>query len=170
MPTVSWKELEMKKRKTSKTALAASQRFTEGYRCSEAILTSYCGKVGLNKNLAMKIGCAFGGGLGSNGDVCGAITGSIIILGLKHGRTNKDDADTRVKTDIQVQTFLKKFRSKHKHTRCNDLIGFDRSTPKGHDIAAAAGVFKKICPKLVKDAAEILEELLKTSRRKKGPR
>ncbi len=153
----------MKKRKTSKTALAASQRFIEGYRCSEAILTSYCEKFGLDKNLAMKIGCAFGGGLGSNGDVCGAITGSIIILGLKHGRTNKNDSDTRLKTDKQVQTFLKRFKSKHRHIRCNDLIGFDRSTPKGHDIAAATGVFKRLCPKLVQDAAEILEEQLKTS-------
>ncbi|OGR42248.1 MAG: hypothetical protein A2X28_09550 [Elusimicrobia bacterium GWA2_56_46] len=160
----------MKKGKTSKTALAASQRFTEGYRCSEAILTSYCGEFGLEKDLAMKIGCAFGGGLGSYGEVCGAITGSIIILGLKHGRTNKDDAKTRVKTDKQIQTFLKRFKSKHKNIRCNDLIGFDRSTPKGHDIAAASGVFKKLCPGLVKDAAEILEELLEPSRQKKGSR
>ena len=150
----------MKKNKTSSLPQAASKRFTEGYRCSEAILASYGGRVGLNHDLAMKIGCAFGGGLGSQGDVCGAITASIIILGLKHGRTDKNDSERRIKTDSQVQKFLKKFKAKNKHIRCNDLIGFDRSTPEGHDIAAAAGVFKKLCPKFVKDAALILEELL----------
>ena len=151
----------MKRRKTSKTALAASQKFASGYRCSEAILTSYCGIVGLNKDHAMKVGCAFGGGLGSQGDVCGAVSGSVAILGLKYGRTDKKDVDSRVSTDRQVKAFLKKFRSKHKHIRCNDLIGHDRSTPKGHDIAAASGIFKKLCPKLVKDAANILEGLLR---------
>jgi C_GCAxxG_C_C family probable redox protein len=154
-------EGKMKKHKTSASALAASKKYSDGYRCSEAVLTSYGARVGLNRNLSMKIGCAFGGGLGSRGEVCGAVTASIIILGLKHGRTDKNDSDKRIKTDRQVQKFLKKFKLKNKHIRCNELIGFDRSTPKGHDIAAAAGVFKKLCPKFVKDAGIILEELLK---------
>ena len=151
----------MKKSKISPSAQTAAKRFSGGYRCAEAILTSYGGRVGLNRDLSMKIGCAFGGGLGSCGDVCGAITASIIILGLKHGRTDKNDSDKRIKTDRRVQKFLKKFKLKNKHIRCNDLIGFDRSTQEGHDTAAAAGVFKKLCPKFVKDAAMILEELLK---------
>jgi len=138
----------------------ASKRFAGGYRCAEALLTSYGGRVGLNRDLSMKIGCAFGGGLGSRGDVCGAITASIIILGLKYGRTDKNDGDKRIKTDRQVQKFLGKFELKHKYIRCNDLIGFDRSTPEGHDRAAAAGVFKKRCPEFVKTSALILEGLL----------
>ena len=150
----------MKKCKTLSSAQTASERFTDGYRCAEAILTTYGGRVGLNHDLSMKIGCAFGGGLGSHGDICGAITASILLLGLKYGRTDKNDSDKRIKTDRQVQKFLEKFQLKHKHLRCNDLIGFDRSTPEGHDIAEAAGVFKTLCPVFVKDAAGILEELL----------
>ena len=150
----------MKSKKNSSSAKAASSRFTEGCRCSEAILTEYGAKFGLAPDLAMKIGCAFGGGLGSTGDVWGAITGSIVVLGLKHGRRDKEDAARRIATDGKVKEFLEKFRLKHKHLRCNDLVGFDRSTPEGHDKAAAAGVFKKLCPRYVEDAADILEELL----------
>lgn len=153
--------MTIKKRGASKTAQKAASRFNGGYRCSEAVLTCYGKKVGLSNDMAMKIGCAFGGGLGSNGDLCGAVAGAITILGLKYGRTDKRDSGRKNKTDQQVQAFLKKFRAKHKHIRCNDLIGFDRSTPEGHDIAAAAGVFKKLCPGFVKGAAVILEELLK---------
>jgi len=150
----------MKTKKTLSSARAASKRFSEGYRCSEAILAEYGPKFGLAPGLAMKIGCAFGGGVGSTGDLCGAVSASIVVLGLKFGRTEKDDAARRLATDSKVQEFLKKFRQKHKHTTCNDLVGFDRSTPEGHDKAAAAGVFKKLCPCYVEDAAEILEELL----------
>jgi len=150
----------MKKKRTPGRAKAAAGKFAGGYRCSEAILAAYGGKAGLSPDQAMKIGCALGGGLGGCGDVCGAVMGAIIVLGLKHGRTDKSDSARRLKTDRQVQAFLEKFRAKHKHIRCNDLIGFDRSTPEGHDIAAAAGVFKKLCPKYVEGAALILEELL----------
>jgi C_GCAxxG_C_C family probable redox protein len=150
----------MKKNERFSSAEVASKKFIDGYRCSEAILISYGERVGLSHELSMKIGCALGGGLGGHGDICGAVSAAIIILGLKYGRTNKDDADKRIKTDMQVQKFLKKFKSKHKHTGCNNLIGFDRSTTKGHDIAVEAGVFKKICPDFVKDAGRILEELL----------
>ena len=150
----------MGKNNTASSAQAASEQFAAGYRCAEAILTVYCERVGLTRDQAMKIGCAFGGGMGSLGDVCGAVTAAIVILGLKHGRTDKNDSASRAKTDARVRTFLEKFQAKHKCLRCNELIGYDRSTPEGHDIAAAAGVFKNLCPGFVKDAALILEELL----------
>ena len=152
--------MKIKKNKTSSSASGASRRFSEGCRCSEAILAEYGERFGLAPDLAMKIGCAFGGGLGSTGDVCGAVTASIVVLGLKHGRTDKDDAARRIAADGKVKEFLERFKRKHKHHRCNDLVGFDRSTPEGHDKAAAAGVFKKLCPGYVEDAARILEELL----------
>ena len=163
MPWLNKREgrsIKIKKNKTSSSASGASRRFSEGCRCSEAILAEYGARFGLAPDLAMKIGCAFGGGLGSTGDVCGAVTASIVVLGLKHGRTDTDDAARRLATDSRVKEFLEKFKWKHKHLKCNDLVGFDRSTPGGHDKAAAAGVFKKLCPGYVEDAAGIPEELL----------
>lgn len=152
--------MKHKNKKTSSSPRGASRRFSEGCRCSEAILAEYGAGFGLAPDLAMKIGCVFGGGLGSTGDVCGAVTASIMVLGLKHGRTDKDDAASRIAADVKVKEFLERFKKKHKHHRCNDLVGYDRSTPEGHDKAAAAGVFKKLCPGYVEDAARILEELL----------
>ena len=152
--------MKKKNNRTSSSAGGASRRFSAGCRCSEAILAEYGERFGLAPDLAMKIGCAFGGGLGSTGDVCGAVTASIVVLGLKHGRTDKDDAGRRIAADGKVKEFLERFKRKHKHHRCNDLVGFDRSTPEGHDKAAAAGAFKRLCPGYVEDAAKILEELL----------
>ena len=150
----------MEKNNKASAAQTAAERFTSGYRCSEAIMTTYCERVGLSRDQAMKIGCAFGGGMGSCGEMCGAVTAAVVILGLKYGRTDKNDGESRAAADSRVRTFLEKFKEKHKRLRCNELIGYDRSTPEGHEIAAAAGVFKTLCPGFVKDAALILEELL----------
>ncbi|MDD5658350.1 MAG: C-GCAxxG-C-C family protein [Elusimicrobia bacterium] len=149
----------MENKKVTK-AQTAAEKFISGCRCSEVILTLYGEEFGLNQDLAMKIGCAFGGGLGGSGDVCGAVTGAIAILGLKFGRTRNSDVEGRARTDALVRRFLKRFRSAHKHLRCNDLIGYDRSTAQGHEAAATAGVFKELCPRFVEDAAIILEDML----------
>jgi len=147
--------------KTSADANRAVERFGGGYRCAESILTVYGEKAGCDPALCMKIGCAFGGGMGGKGEVCGVVSAAVAVLGMKYGRTDNGDAESRAKTDAKVREFIDRFRAAHRHLRCNDLVGFDRSTEEGHDKAAATGVFKRLCPELVRDAALILEDLLK---------
>src|SRR5512142_1356185 len=105
----------MENDKTMSSARAASKRFADGYRCSEAILAEYCGRVGLDSGSALKIGCALGGGLGGAGEVCGALTASIVILGLKYGRETENDADKRALADSHVRELLRRFALKHAH-------------------------------------------------------
>lgn len=151
----------MSEKKMSPSAQTAVDRFACGYRCAESILTVYGEKLGFGPDLPMKIGCAFGGGMGGKGEVCGVVTAAVAVLGLKYGRVDKDDAESRMKTDARVREFMDRFKAAHKYLRCNDLVGFDRSTEEGHEQAAATGVFKKLCPELVRDSALILEDLLK---------
>ena len=149
----------MKKTKVASRANKSMKYFLSGCRCSEAILLSYGRDFGFGDNTAMKVGCALGGGLGSAGDLCGAVTSSIIILGLKYGRVRKDDAAKRKATDRRVKKFLREFQARHGALRCNDLIGFDRSSAAGHASAERSGVFETLCPKLVRDAALLLEKI-----------
>jgi len=151
----------MSEEKITADVKRAMERFGGGYRCAEAILTVYGEKAGCDPALCMKIGCAFGGGMGGKGEICGVVTAAVAVLGMKYGRTDKSDAEGRARTDLKVREFMDRFRAAHKHFRCNDLVGFDRSTEEGHDKAAATGVFKRLCPELVKDSALILEDLLK---------
>ncbi len=138
----------------------AARQFINGYRCSEAILKVYGEQLGLDHDTAMKMGCILGGGVGSSGDICGAITSSILVLGLKYGRTDISDKEAIKTTNEVTKKFIEAFKSKYKCIKCNDLVGFDRSTEQGHNLAAKSGVFKKLCPQIVEDAALILEELL----------
>ena len=92
---------------------------------------------------------------------CGAVTGALMVIGVKHGTTIVDAA-AKQKAGQLSQEFARRFTAKHGSLRCTDLLGCDLSKPKAVDQARALGLFRKTCPNLVRDAAEIVDELLDT--------
>ena len=70
---------------TTKSDVAV-EKFLAGYNCAQAVLFSFCDDLVFDKNTALKLACGFGAGMGRRQEVCGAIIGGIIALGLKHGR------------------------------------------------------------------------------------
>jgi C_GCAxxG_C_C family probable redox protein len=124
--------------------------FSGGYNCSQAILSTYCEAYGLDKAIALRLACGLGAGMGRLGEVCGAVSGAYLVIGLKYG-------DDKEKTYHLVQEFSRKFELKHESTICKKLLGVDfLSGDKDFAIAQV----KAICPLLVRDAAEILENML----------
>jgi C_GCAxxG_C_C family probable redox protein len=138
----------------------AVKHFNDGLNCCQAILLTYGGLLGLARESALRLGTGFGGGLARHAEVCGAVTGAVMVISIKYGMTRKNDDDAKEKTYELVGEFIKKFREKHDTIVCRDLLGCDISTEKGHKKAKKDEKFKKICPEFVKTAAEILEEIL----------
>lgn len=133
-------------------------KFEKGFNCSQAILSSYCEQFGLDFNTALKIATGFGGGMHING-TCGAVTGAVMVLGLKYGSTD-EDKQAKEKTYIKVVQFAKRFIAKNGSVKCHDLLGCDITTLEGVKSAREKGLFSSVCPSAVQDAAEILEEML----------
>lgn len=139
----------------------AVTRFETGFSCSQAVFSPYAEEMGLDKNTALKIAGTFGGGMGRTGQTCGAVTGALMALGLKYGATDAADKETKEQAYVLVQEFSRRFATRNgDDLSCKGLLGCDISTPDGQKMAAELGLYKSICPKLVKDAAEIVEELL----------
>lgn len=138
----------------------AVARFKEGFSCSQAVLTAFSDIFGLDLNLALKISQPFGGGIARRGEICGAVSGAIMAIGLKFGRTEADDTLARDKTYEMVRNFMQKFRSRHGSIICKELLGHDLSTEEGYDRAEKDGLFENLCPKFVRDASEIVGGLL----------
>ncbi len=132
----------------------------EGFSCSQSICSTYAEQFGLNQEMALRITTAFGGGMGKMGETCGAVTGAFMVIGLKYGRIRVEDKKIKEKANDLVREFVKHFKSRNGSTLCRDLLGCNISTPEGHSAAKANNLFATVCPKLVRDAAEILEELL----------
>ncbi|MDD1779478.1 MAG: C-GCAxxG-C-C family protein [Candidatus Helarchaeota archaeon] len=134
--------------------------FKEGYSCSQAILSTYGVQLGLEREIALKVASAFGGGMGRMGKTCGAVTGALMVLGLKHGVVEITDQKTKETTYALAREFMKKFIARNGSVECKVLLGCDLSTPEGIRAAKDKNVVATICPKLVQQAAEILEDLI----------
>ena len=137
----------------------AAAMFKEGFSCSQAVLAMYCEGFGLDKELACKISTGFGGGMHLD-QTCGAVTGAIMVIGLKNGRTKADDVEAKMNTAKKVVEFAKKFKARHGSIGCTELLGCNISTMEGYEEAKKKDLFKQICPKYVISAAEILDEML----------
>ncbi|MCL2549446.1 MAG: C-GCAxxG-C-C family protein [Methanimicrococcus sp.] len=137
--------------------------FHEGFNCSQAILSTYCEEFGLDKKTALKIACGLGAGMGRLGETCGAVSGAYLLIGLKYGKYMTDDEAAKEKTYETVREFNRLFEAKNKTTICRELLGVDLIS--GDKMIASERV-KTVCPKMIQDAAEILESLMFQPERK----
>ncbi|HNS21362.1 MAG TPA: C-GCAxxG-C-C family protein [Sedimentisphaerales bacterium] len=137
----------------------AVQCFCGGAACSQAIVAQYGPLVGLPAEQGIKLASGFAGGM-RLAQTCGAVTGAFMVLGLKYAGPNCDQRDGRERVYAAIREFAARFQQRNHTVVCKELLGCDISTPQGAQRATQEGLFRTICPKLVQDAAEILEEML----------
>ena len=106
----------------------------------------------MTKELALKIGACFGSGM-RKGEVCGACTGALMVLGLKYG-------ESKEKSNEACERFLDEFKSENGSHICNDLLGCDISTPEGVKSAVENNLFKEFCPLMVESASKIVKGII----------
>jgi C_GCAxxG_C_C family probable redox protein len=134
--------------------------FQEGFSCSQALVAAYGDCFGLDRDFALRIAAGFGGGMGRMAHTCGAVTGAFMLIGLKYGGTDAKDRQAKEKTHEVVREFARRFLTFHESLVCKELLGCDISTPEGSQTAKEKKLAATICPKLVKSAAEILQEMI----------
>jgi C_GCAxxG_C_C family probable redox protein len=138
----------------------AKKQFEKGFLCAPAVLSTYSEQLGLEKTSALKIACGFGGGIGRMGRTCGAVTGAVMVIGLKYGQVNLADVESREKTYTLVKEFVDRFTALHGSIECRELIGYDLSKSSDLESARENGVFQNKCPGFVCDSARILDDIL----------
>ena len=139
----------------------AEAKFREGYNCAQSVLFSFCEEVGLDAETALKLSCGLGAGMGRQGEVCGAVSGGIVVLGLKFGRGKNDK---RAETDLtysKIREFMNRFSAKHRSCLCRELLsGCDLRTPDGQSYYINNECFNLICCPCVRDAAALVEHMI----------
>ncbi len=134
--------------------------FKKSFNCAQAVLSAYGPSLGLDKEKALRVAGAFGGGMAHMGEVCGAVTGAFMVIGLKYGKVRADDDLSKERTYQVTLELVEKFKSRHGSILCRKLLGHNISTPAGWEQAKREELFSTLCPQLVRDAAQILEEIL----------
>lgn len=141
-------------------AETALSLFREGFSCSQAVAAAYAEDLGLDRETALRLSQPFGGGIGRSADWCGAVTGAFLAIGLKHGRSKAEDTASRDRTYALVLEFIRRFEARHGRLKCRDLLDCDISTPEGRKKADELDLHKVRCEEFVRDAADILDEIL----------
>jgi C_GCAxxG_C_C family probable redox protein len=137
----------------------AGSYFNQGYNCAQSVLLPFSKEYGMDIDLAGSIASGFGGGFGRLQKTCGAVTGAIMVIGCRF--FNKDNLkDSKEVAYQKTRDFIKKFKGRNGSISCLELIGVDLSTGEGSREAKEKNHFEKKCSRYVRDACEILEEIL----------
>ncbi len=127
--------------------------FREGLNCAQAVFCAFADEFGIDPELAKRISCGLGGGVGRQREVCGTVTGASLVLGLRHG------SDKSVVYPF-VQDFCVRFRAETGSIVCRELLAGTGATTGGVPEARTPAYYRKRpCVDLVKLAVRILEEM-----------
>ena len=127
--------------------------FNDGKNCAQAVLGAYTEKYNLDKDVLYKVASAFGGGMGHTNGVCGAVSGGLMVLGLKHNAQQFDKETTYARTRQLMDEFILRNGTRD----CEKLIGVDLTTEDGKKKFKEEDIKKKICEKCISDVIDIIE-------------
>ena len=136
----------------------AKQNFLSGYSCSQALMLAFSDLLGLPEDKIKALALPMGGGMGRLRQTCGGVTGGVLCIGLLFPNQTKREAYAL------VQEYARRFAARNGSINCGELLtgaGITVNTSPEAEPRTAEYYKKRPCPDLVRDAAEILEELIK---------
>lgn len=133
--------------------------YSNNFNCSQAIFTTFAKEVGIDEELALKIATQFGGGA-RKGEMCGAVSGALMVLGLKYGHCHGKDAEEKIKAYEIAEDFMNRFIEKKGTVVCRELLGYDVSKVDDMEKIRELNLFRTKCPEMIICATEILDEMI----------
>jgi len=132
-----------------------------GYNCAQAVFAAYCDVTGLSEDTAIRLSSSFGGGMGRLREVCGAVSGALMVFGMLHGPADPTDPDAKAEHYRRIQEFAARFRALHGTIICRELLADQAGS--GHVPAPRTEEYYALrpCERLVHDAAALLDEYLR---------
>ncbi len=137
----------------------ALELFANGFNCSQAVLTAFAPDFGLDEKLALMLGTQFGGGA-RNGELCGAVSGALMVLGLKYGHSDASDVQQKSRAYAIAVDYTKRFKEINGSIVCRDLLGYELTKPEENACIKEKNLFAEVCPKMIESAVEVLEVIL----------
>ncbi len=141
----------------------ALQYFTDGANCAQAVVLAFHEELGMDEKTAARLASSFGGGIGRLREVCGAVSGMMMVYGLLRGYDDLKDPEAKKAHYANVQALAAQFRAENGSIICRELLSLDKgenSAPTPTPRASAA-FHARPCFGFVACAARILDEALK---------
>lgn len=137
----------------------AVDTFSNNFNCAQATFSAFAEDLGLEQATSYKVAACFGGGMRC-GEVCGAVTGALMAIGLKYGHSTPEDLASKELANAKAVEFIERFKAKNDTILCKDLLCYNLSLPEDMQKAKELNLFATVCPRLIADAVEITEAIL----------
>ena len=145
----------------SERALKAKAFFEQGYNCAQSVALAFCDETGLAPETAAKLASSFGAGMGRLREVCGAVSGALLVLGAVKGVSDPQDRQGKTAQYKEIQEFAKRFRELNGSIVCRELLGLTEKTSEPTPEQRTPEYYRKRpCGELVACSTLILEETL----------
>ncbi len=132
----------------------------EGYNCAQTVFLIFAEEYGLSRDMALKLAAGFGGGMGRKGEVCGAASAGVMLLGLAKCSSVAGQESKENNYHI-VQAYLNEFAKRNGSILCHEMINCRLEDPVSLQKAKDSGILQAVCPKAMAESCNILEEMLK---------
>lgn len=133
--------------------------YFNSHNCCQAVLRAVLEEKGLMFDEAVFVCSGFGGGIIGRGEVCGAVSGAVMAIGLVTKAFYGDLAEHKKVTRETAKIFYERFEGIYGISTCNGLIGIDKNDPEAKRKASEAGIYRENCPKFVRSAVNIVLDL-----------
>lgn len=145
-------------------AEAAEAYFKQGYNCAQSVIMTFTDLLGDKAMTVLKAGTPLGGGMGRLREVCGAVSGMFLILGMLYGYETAETAEVKTELYARVQLLAGQFEDRFGSIVCRELLGL----PAGHDSPEATPRTAEFyqnrpCVKFIGAAAGILAEYIRNN-------
>lgn len=141
------------------TVRRAVSHAEEGFLCSESVLMALSECLGVTNEVIPRIATGFGAGIGRRGEICGALAGGVMGLGLRFGRDVAGERNDGRRPYWYSTELIEDFWARYSHVRCGDLLGLDLSRPEDVQRYREAGL-ESTCRDLIAAAAGLAYDLL----------
>lgn len=139
----------------------AETLFREGYNCCQAVFAAYADLFCIDTETALKVSAGLGGGCGRQRELCGAVSGAAMIIGLKYGATDGADSDSKMLCYEKVRAHSEEFRKVNPSIVCRELLELgDKKESARPDERNEQYYQKRPCVQIVIDSAEALEKVI----------
>ena len=134
----------------------AIEYFMQGYNCAQAVLLAFSDVVGIDEKTCAKLSSSFGGGMGRMREVCGAVSGMLMVAGLLYGYEGPEEGEIKKAHYSRVQYLAGKFREEVGSIICREILKNPSSDPNPSP-RTAAYYAQRPCARMVAIAAKIME-------------
>lgn len=134
----------------------SAELFCKGYNCAQAVAVAFADVTGLSEEFSAKMASSFGGGIGRMREVCGAVSGMMLVLGLLYGYTDPGENSAKKAQYQQIQALAGQFREEVGSIVCREILKNPPSDPTPSP-RTAEYYKQRPCARMVATASRLLD-------------